>query len=231
MSHTKSAIPARILAAAEGLFAEFGYQGCSLLKIAKASGTSESGVLRFFSTKEDVFLAVIESALDILHHRLDRDLRALPEALANDPVEQLLSVLKSVLELYHETPDKIALIFSEGGLSIRMLRGSQGRTLMTLPGMLKLVDRITALFSKGRQQGTFRGVDPVAAREIYFGLIEGVILGWLLSSDSAAPYRSAAPKKVLVAARMMLGGLAAGSRKVRPVNRRQPTGGDTGKYP
>jgi AcrR family transcriptional regulator len=207
MESSGSGVFKRIIEAAEPLFAEFGYQNCSLLKIAKAAGTSESGVLRFFNSKQDVFLAVIESALDLLHARIAGALAAMPQDRADNAVEQLLAVLKAIFDLYEEEPDKIALIFSEGGLSIRMLKGSEGRTLMTLPGMIKLVDLFTGLFESGGKQGLFRDLDPVAAREVYFGIIEGVILGWILSSQSDANYVSAPPEKVLDITRRMLNGL------------------------
>jgi AcrR family transcriptional regulator len=207
MDLSNNSVHKRIIVAAEPLFAEFGYQNCSLLKIAKAAGTSESGVLRFFDAKQDVFLAVIENALVLLHQRIVEALAAMPRSKAADAAEQLITVLKTIFDLYDEEPEKIALIFSEGGLSIRMLKGSEGRTLMTLPGMIKLVDVFTELFASGRRQGLFREVDPVAAREVYFGIIEGVILGWLLSSEAGAGYKSASPKKVLDVVRKMLNGL------------------------
>lgn len=204
MSRPPTDVPVRVLAAAEGLFAELGFQGCSLLRIAKAAGTSESGVLRFFAGKEDVFLAVIENALAALHVRLDV---ALGASAGDDVVEGLVAVARTAFELFEADPDKAALIFSEGGLSIRMLRGSEGRTLMTLPGMVRLVERIDTLFDQGCRRGPFRGIDAVAAREAYFGIIEGTILGWLLSSEPGATYTSASARKVLNVLRRMLRGL------------------------
>ena len=122
-----------------------------------------------------MFLAVIEHALAALHARLDAALGG-TSAAPDDIVERLVVVARTVFELYDAEPDKAALIFSEGGLSIRMLRGSEGRTLMTLPGMVRLVERIDTLFQQGCRHGPFRGIDPVAGREAYFGIIEGTIL-------------------------------------------------------
>lgn len=207
MEQLDNSVRNRVIKAAEPLFAEFGYQNCSLLKIAKAAGTSESGVLRFFDGKQDVFLAVIENALALLHEKIAAALAAMPKSKAADAVERLLAVLKAIFDLYDEEPEKVALIFSEGGLSIRMLKGSEGRSLMTLPGMIRLVDVFTELFASGRRQGVFHGVDPIAAREVYFGIVEGVTLGWVLSSETNADYKSAPSKSVLDVVRRMLEGL------------------------
>jgi AcrR family transcriptional regulator len=208
MPRTPTDVPARVIAAAEGLFAELGYQGCSLLRIAKAAGTSESGVLRFFASKEDVFLAVIEAALAELHCRIDAAFQAPAAPPADAVVPRLVLLVRVVFEMYEAQPEKVALIFSEGGLSIRMLKGSEGRTLMTLPGMLLLVDRVDALFVLGCRRGPFQGIDPVAAREAYFGIVEGTILGWLLSSEPSSRYTSASARKMLNVIRKMLDGLA-----------------------
>ena len=207
MEPLKSRVYKRIVQSAEPLFAEFGYQNCSLLRIAKAAGTSESGVLRHFNGKQDVFLAVIENALDLLHLKIAESLAALPPGKASDAIEELLAVVSAIFDLYDEEPEKIALIFSEGGLSIRMLKGSEGRTLMTLPGMLKLVDLFTGLFVSGQRQGHFQNIDAIAAREVCFGIVEGVILGWLLSSEPAGIYKSARKEEVLNIVRKMFNGL------------------------
>jgi AcrR family transcriptional regulator len=207
MSRVASDVSDRVIATAMGLFAEFGYQGCSLLRIAKAAGTSESGVLRFFASKEDVFLAVIDSALAQLHRRIDTAFEAARAPAEDDDVERLMVLLQVVFDMFEDEPEKVALIFSEGGLSLRMLKGAQGQTLMTLPGMLRLVERVSALFVLGCKRGTFKGIDPVAAREAYFGIIEGTILGWLLSSGSSGHYTSASAKKMLNVTRKMLTGL------------------------
>jgi AcrR family transcriptional regulator len=207
MSRAPTDVPVRVIAAAEGLFAELGYQGCSLLRIAKAAGTSESGVLRFFDSKEDVFLAVIDNALTALHQRIDAAFGAARAPAESEIVERLLLLLRVVFDMFDEQPEKVALIFSEGGLSIRMLKGAEGRTLMTLPGMVLLVERVTALFTQGCKSGLFVGIDPVAAREAWFGILEGTILGWLLSSDGSGGYTSASAKKMLNVTRKMLGGL------------------------
>lgn len=201
----ESGVPTRIVDSAETLFAQLGLQGCSLRRIAAAAGTSESGVLRFFDTKEDIFLSVMERSLGVLLERIERATVSLGSEA--DAISRLLCVSKTVYGLYRTEPDKVALIFSECGLSIRMLRGAEGRTLMSLPGMTRLVSLITDLFQQGLREGTMRAVDPIAAREAFFGILEGTILGWLLASDPSSSYKSASPAKSLVVIERMLRGL------------------------
>lgn len=207
MARPPTDVPARVIAAAEPLFAELGFSGCSLLRIAKAAGTSESGVLRFFPSKEDVFFAVIEAALAELHARFDAALAAADAPPPDAVVERLVLLMRVVFDMYATHPDKVALVFSEGGLSLYMLRGSHGSTLMTLPGMLRLLERVDSLFAQGCRRGPFVGIDPVAGREAWFGLVEGTILGWLLASSAEGRYTSASARKMLKVASKMLEGL------------------------
>lgn len=207
MARPPTDVPARVIAAAEPLFAEMGFSGCSLLRIAKAAGTSESGVLRFFASKEDVFFAVIEAALAELHARFDAALAAADAPPPDAVVERLVLMMRVVFDMYATHPDKVALVFSEGGLSLYMLRGSHGSTLMTLPGMRRLLERVDTLFAQGCRRGPFIGIDPVAGREAWFGLVEGTILGWLLASSADGQYTSASARKMLKVAGKMLEGL------------------------
>ena len=200
-----SGVPGRILDSAETQFAQLGYHGGSLRKIARGAGTSESGVLRFFESKEDIFLAVIERSLELLLDRTHAALSALPESA--DAGDELLAICTAAFALYDEAPNKAALIFSECGLSIRMLRSTEGRTLMTLPGMTELIALVTAVFVSGRKEGTFRDIDPIAAREVFFGAIEGTILGWLLASEPTGHYKASSARKVLAVVSRMIDGL------------------------
>jgi AcrR family transcriptional regulator len=54
---------ARILAAAERLFAEDGYGGVSMPAIAKASGITAGAIYRHFESKEGLFFEVLERAV------------------------------------------------------------------------------------------------------------------------------------------------------------------------
>src|SRR6476660_8360983 len=52
-----------ILAAAAGVFGNFGYFGTTTDEVAKAAGVSQPYVSRMFGTKEQLFLEVLERSL------------------------------------------------------------------------------------------------------------------------------------------------------------------------
>lgn len=199
-------VSVRVLNAAESQFAQLGFGGASLRRIAAAAGTSESGVLRIFDSKENVFTGVLSRALELLLVRINERLAELPNGATS--ADRLAALATAVFNLYAQEPDKVALIFSECGLSIRMLRGPEGQSLMALPGMTKLVAQVTQFFKDGIQEGTFSAVDPIAAREVFFGMIEGTILGWLLAAEPSSTYNASTPENTLVVIRRMLAGLS-----------------------
>lgn len=119
----------RILHAAAELFAEVGYSGARTREIARVAVVNDATVYRHFSSKKDLFVAVLEVELQKLSVRPDllikvtnaQDVRAglrvifelLTEALAGQP--RLLRLLQfSVLEfgtelqpLYHKYLSKL----------------------------------------------------------------------------------------------------------------------------
>jgi AcrR family transcriptional regulator len=58
-----AATRARILAAAERLFAEQGYDRVSMPRIAKASGITAGAIYRHFDSKDDLFFEVVKGAV------------------------------------------------------------------------------------------------------------------------------------------------------------------------
>ena len=62
---------ARILAAAEALFAELGFEAVSMSAIAEAAGVSKANVFHHFNTKKDLYIEVVRSACQDASQRLD----------------------------------------------------------------------------------------------------------------------------------------------------------------
>lgn len=110
MARPKSDIDARILHAARARFLLEGVEGASLRAIAKDAGTSIGMVYYYFSSKDDLFLAVVEEVYarlladfaQALAPDVDVPLRverlyARVGALGNDELEVLRLVLREAL--------------------------------------------------------------------------------------------------------------------------------------
>lgn len=80
----------RILEVAARLFAEQGYHATGVSKILRAGGVKSGSLYHFFSSKEDLLVAVMQYHVDLLRSRiLDR---AVAESLTDDPLDHIFSL-------------------------------------------------------------------------------------------------------------------------------------------
>lgn len=61
----------KILSAAEIVFAEFGYSGASISKIADTAGLPKSNIVYYFSTKELLYRTVVEDIFNVWRQAAD----------------------------------------------------------------------------------------------------------------------------------------------------------------
>lgn len=86
-----------VLAAATAVFGERGYVGATTDAIAKAAGVSQPYVVRMFGTKEQLFLAVLERALDRLLAEFTAAIEADPGASRDDVHHAMASAYADLL--------------------------------------------------------------------------------------------------------------------------------------
>ena len=97
----------RILAAAMGLFARFGYNGVSARDIATIARVNEVTIYRHYGHKRDLYLAVLESALQQVHLRGDLLARL---AEASDKRAALDCTFDLIVAALTQKPDLIRLV-------------------------------------------------------------------------------------------------------------------------
>jgi TetR/AcrR family transcriptional repressor of nem operon len=81
----------RILEVAARLFAEQGYHATGVAGILSAAGVKSGSLYHFFSSKEDLLVAVMQSHLDLLRPQLLE--RAEAESVSDNPLEHVFSLL------------------------------------------------------------------------------------------------------------------------------------------
>ena len=151
MARPRTDIEPRIVAAARTLFLQHGVDGTSLRQIARAAETNVGMIYYYFTTKDDLFLAVVE---DVYAGLLGEFARALaPDVAVEQRIRRLFQRIGEATELERQT---IQLVFREALLS------SARRD--------RLVDRfrrghiplILATLVDGAQDGSVRGDIPPA---------------------------------------------------------------------
>jgi TetR/AcrR family transcriptional repressor of nem operon len=81
----------RILEVAARLFAEHGYHATGVADILRVGGVKSGSLYHFFSSKEDLLVAVMKHHLDSLEPGLLK--RAVTESQTNDPLDHIFSLL------------------------------------------------------------------------------------------------------------------------------------------
>lgn len=171
-AHRESA-PARILDAADSAFAEQGYDGTSLARVAEAVGMSQAGLLHHFPTKRALLLAVLER-----RDAVDSDRTGLPGR-----VEGLAALDALVALMRHNAARRglvqsFAVLSGESAAEHHAARGYFTRRYARL--RRELGDALRA----GVRSGQVRAdADCTAIAAEVFAIMDGLQLQWLHDPD------------------------------------------------
>jgi AcrR family transcriptional regulator len=89
--------PERIVAAAERLFAERGFDGVSMPQIAAASGITAGAIYKHFDSKADLFFAVVRRTVEAA----EIPSANLPEAIAAYTAAESTLLRRAAVEIHH----------------------------------------------------------------------------------------------------------------------------------
>jgi TetR/AcrR family transcriptional regulator len=88
----------KILAAAEKEFAQFGYKGASIQKIADRAGLPKANIHYYFASKEKLYLALFEHIIQLWNGYFDE------VKVEDDPAEVLARFIHKKVELAYSHP-------------------------------------------------------------------------------------------------------------------------------
>jgi len=140
---------ARILQAAEEVFAEQGYRGATTAAIAERAGLPKANVHYYFGTKEALYRAVLDDILALWLGELDR----LTED--SDPAEALADYIRAKVRHSRERPLASRVYANE------MIRGAKHTGDFLKNDLKTLVTRKSHVLESWAAQGKIEPVDPV----------------------------------------------------------------------
>lgn len=137
-----------ILEAALDVFSKFGFRGSTLDQIADTAGLSKPNLLYYFSSKEAIYLELLEQ---LLATWLD-PLRTMdPDG---NPIDEIMGYVRRKMDMSRDFPRESRLFANE------MLQGAP-HIQNDLTGDLKtLVDEKTKILKAWHEQGKIADVDP-----------------------------------------------------------------------
>jgi AcrR family transcriptional regulator len=95
----------KIIETAEKLFFENNYEEVSMSKIAKEVGIAKGTLYLYFSSKKDLYYAIIVKGLDIIENVIKKNV-----SKAKNGLEKVVSIGKSYIEFYNNYSDYYSLI-------------------------------------------------------------------------------------------------------------------------
>lgn len=173
---------ARILDAAEDLFAERGFEATSLREIARRAGLQQPGLYNHFASKRDLYAAVLDRALSPMADAMDQAMAASRRGRALD---RLPAIITDVLV---EHP-QMAALFQQALQG----EGSPGQALMR--------DWLDRLLAQGLDTARSGATRPVDRAELAIEIVAmfNVTTGYFLSQrvlDSLGAGRLTDPANV-----------------------------------
>lgn len=211
----------KLVACAQGVFAERGFAGTRMGDLADAAGVAHGTVYTYFDTKEDVLLAVLEGVRSDLHE-------AMTQPRVRDPIARVEAANRAYLDGYrtHARLLQVAQEASAGDTRFADILLDLRRTH---------VARVAAAIGKLQSEGLAApDLDAHTAAAALCGMVEGFAAHWLgrgEAHDEVVATRTLTqlwvrglgmPARVAVA----IGQLPAASRARPPV-----AGGAAGRQP
>ncbi|SEP11074.1 TetR/AcrR family transcriptional regulator [Aquisalimonas asiatica] len=160
----------QILCAAGPHFAEHGYRCTDVQDIADAIGVGKGTIYRLFDSKEALFLACVERAVETIHSRATTAVEGL-----NDPLEKIRLATRVYLQFFDDHPEVIELFiqeraeFRDRGKPVYFVQWERDR-----PDWDVLLDQLKA-------QGRMRSIDSAEAGRVFSDAMYGTVIAHRLA--------------------------------------------------
>ena len=168
----------KILAAAQRVIAQVGFQGANLEMIAKEAGLSKAALYLYFPNKENLFLRALEEGFDNMVQKVKE-----AAELAERPVDKLKAVISSQLSFMERHRDFLkAFLLERRGLGCSP--GDKDFMRLREKG-IAYTDFVAGIISQGIKTGIFQAANPRKLAFCLIELIKAVVVGRIigLSSD------------------------------------------------
>lgn len=162
---------ARILDAAVTVFAETGYHGSQVSKIAREAGVADGTIYLYFKNKEDILVSLFRERLGSLVAKFQESVEQ--SATAEEAVRKICQTHYAELENHPELAYVTQIELRQSSLELRKEIGQ------ALKPYIQLIERVLV---KGVNEGSFRkGLDVKLTRLLLFGAMDEVVTSWLIS--------------------------------------------------
>ncbi len=161
-----------ILEAAKYVFAESGYHGASISKIAKNAGIGDGTVYLYFKNKEDILITLFH---DTIHNKFTEQVEQAIHYY-DDARLALMELVRNHFQFFGEDIYLSRVIQIESRQSEKNVREGMK------PGIQNYFRIIESVVDRGQEQGYFRkDVSSRNIRKMIFGTLDEMVTSWVLS--------------------------------------------------
>ena len=166
----------RLLRAAEASFARFGYDRTGVAEICEAAGVSKGAFYHHFSTKQDIFVALLNRWLA----GLERELVELRDRPGSVP-DALLAMTQTVQTVLDDAAGRLPIYLEF------LIQAKRDPTVWqaTIEPYRRYRDFFAEILERGIAEGSLRPIDSRAASRAIVSLGIGLLLQALLDPDEA----------------------------------------------
>ena len=191
MTSTRDGTRARILEAAEAVFADKGYHDAIVDDIGRATAISKGGLYFHFPSKEDLFFAVLDRMADRLVAKAEKAAESQPSPLAAAE-----AALEAVLTSLSKRRRLARLLVVQGYSMGNPFERKRAAIFDRFTGVVR------AQLKRAVAAGEIATVDTDVAALVWLGAINEVVVHWLYQGGPSPVERYPAMRRLLV------GGLA-----------------------
>lgn len=160
-----------VLEAAEGIFAERGFDDAKMEEIARESGLSLGTLYSVFSGKADLFRAIHEARVGEVFRLSVDAARGL-----DDPLERVLASVRAYVEFLVAHPDFLRMHLREHAWG---LDGAGAPAGMRAEVWKEGVAMQASLFERGSAEGIFRPGDPKLMARLMIAMHQVYLADWV----------------------------------------------------
>lgn len=155
----------QILRAARAVFIDKGYLAARVEDVAKRAGLSKGAVYFYYSSKRDLFMALVREEHESTYSFLDT-----AETDERPAAVKLLDLGQKYLDYFAglKSPPRFFLMMCEQGIRDDEIR-EECQAVHE-----RFVDSATRILAQGMAEGSFRPADPEAVAQILKAIIDGM---------------------------------------------------------
>lgn len=165
-----------ILCAAEELFSKNGFFKTSMAEIAAAVQFAMGTVYRFFKSKEEIYISIVEVKVEELASHLEKEMAAV-----NSASEKIRAFIQAKLDHADRNRDFFRVYVSEWSGFEWTIKSAFGERVWKL--YMAQVEMVVNLIREGIRRGEFRKVDPHDMALALQGMLNAIMYVWVLQPE------------------------------------------------